>query len=199
MITELHYNHMTVPQCLLPLRDITQNWNLKFFIQSNKIRHNCSKDNLWPTTRFTCQINQSFRISNNIEKALSKYWSVPDVYPNWEKQLQLINVFVVLGLWVPLICTFKCKEATNSKSNMETLHGRHHYTADQNKGSPLTLRRDQDQVSPYNITPQILSLWEQRKWAPIKAVLDWNTNSLCPWLKECIENSMENKHTDIGV
>ena len=36
---------------------------------------------------------------------------------------------------------------------METLHGRHHYTADQNKGSPLTLRRDQDQVSPYNITP----------------------------------------------
>ena len=96
MITELHYNHMTVPQCLLPLRDVTQNWNLKFFIQSNKIRHNCSKDNLWPTTWFTCQINQSFRVSNNIEKALSKYCSVPDVHPNWEKQLQLINVFVVL-------------------------------------------------------------------------------------------------------
>ena len=45
----------------------------------------------------------------------------------------------------------------------------------------------------------ILRSWEYRKWSTITEALDRQANSPCQHLWKCIENSMENVHTDVRV
>ena len=40
---------------------------------------------------------------------------------------------------------------------------------------------------------------EWRKWSPIGETLNCETKSPCKLLRKCIENSMENMHTDVTV
>ena len=40
---------------------------------------------------------------------------------------------------------------------------------------------------------------ESKKWSPTKHTCDYYTKSPCKHLRKCIENSMENMHTDVRV
>ena len=67
--------------------------------------------------------------------------------------------------------------------------------------NPLTPQSDQLLISPYiSSLNQKLWSWESRKWSPTYKALDFlHTNSPCPHPWKCIENRMENVHTDVKV
>ena len=55
-------------------------------------------------------------------------------------------------------------------------------------------------ISPYNITPESHSKVARIKEMILNKRSSWlSTDSLCQHLRKCIENSMENMHTDVRV
>ena len=51
----------------------------------------------------------------------------------------------------------------------------------------------------YKILNQTLSLRKKKEMITIKEALDYETKSVCQHLRKCIENNMENMHTDVVV
>ena len=66
--------------------------------------------------------------------------------------------------------------------------------------NPLTPKSDQHLISPYNISPEshtkVMRITEMIKNNRSFGSL---ANSPCQHLRKCIENSMENMHTDVRV
>ena len=55
-------------------------------------------------------------------------------------------------------------------------------------------------VSPYNYTTEsfISNTYEKRKWSPNKESFDCSINSPYQHLRKCVNNSIENIHTDVA-
>ena len=67
--------------------------------------------------------------------------------------------------------------------------------------SPLTPKSEQHLISPYNITPEshIKIMRKKKNDHQLKKALDREKNSSCHHLRKCLENSMENMHSDVTV
>ena len=64
----------------------------------------------------------------------------------------------------------------------------------------LTPKSDKHLISPYNIIPESCSKVKRKRKLPAAIeVVDCHTNSPCQYLREYMENSMENTFTDIRV
>ena len=65
--------------------------------------------------------------------------------------------------------------------------------------NPLTPKSDQHLISPYNIASESKKITRIKEMLLTKEPLDCQINSPYQHLKKCIENSMENIHTDARV
>ena len=69
-----------------------------------------------------------------------------------------------------------------------------------NSLNPLIPESDQHLISPFNITPESnIHVMRIKEMIITEEPLDCLTNSPCRHFRKCIENSMENMHTDVGV
>ena len=69
-----------------------------------------------------------------------------------------------------------------------------------NSLNPLIPKSDQHLISPFNITTESnIHVMRIKEMIITEEPLDCLTNSPCRHFRKCIENSMENMHTDVGV
>ena len=69
-----------------------------------------------------------------------------------------------------------------------------------NSLNPLIPESDQHLISPFKITPESnIHVMRIKEMLITEEPQDCLTNSPCQHFRKCIENSMENMHTDVGV
>ena len=64
----------------------------------------------------------------------------------------------------------------------------------------LTVRSDQHLISSFSITPELnLKVMRTKEMITNQEALNCETNSPCQFLGKCVENSLENMHSDVRM
>ena len=64
----------------------------------------------------------------------------------------------------------------------------------------LTVRSDQHLISSFSITPELnLKVMRTKEMITNQEALNCETNSPCQFTGKCVENSLENMHSDVRM